>query len=240
MRKKSIGLAIVVAALVMSGGSGRDSWLPASAEADISQPCYVALTFDDGPRRETTERLLDGLRERGVNATFFLLGEMIAGNEDLVQRMAQEGHQIGNHGWSHINLQGQSRAVVAQETGRTAKLLDELLGRGEHWVRPPYGLLNADQRGQFSVPLVHWTVDPEDWKLRDTAADVQAVLTAVQPGDIVLLHDTVPQSVDAALQIADELQRRGYTLVTVEELLYLSGVEPQPGVFYRSATLASA
>lgn len=196
---------------------------------------YVALTFDDGPRSDTTGRLLDGLRARGASATFFLVGEQIAANRALVERMQAEGHQVGNHSWSHAKLQGASRAAVEAEIGRTDAAIRAILGEGSYWVRPPYGLLDDSQRAWFSVPLVHWSVDPEDWKLRNTARDAAAVLADTGPGDIILMHDAVPASVDAALQVVDTLQAQGYTFVTVEELLALEHVEPQPGVLYHRA-----
>lgn len=233
-RLAAMGTAILI---TLSWGGGVTA-VPAGGGAEIpaEEPKYVALTFDDGPRSDTTTRLLDGLLTRGASATFFLVGEQIAGNEDLVRRMRDEGHQVGNHSWSHMMLKGQSNAVVDREIGKTDALLKEVLGDGTYWVRPPYGLLNESQKKRFTVPLVHWSVDPEDWKLRDTAKDVQAVLKKVQPGDIILMHDSVPETVDAALEIVDTLQAQGYTFVTVEELLRLYGVTPEPGVFYLSAT----
>ena len=233
-RLAAMGAAVLIA---LSWGGGVNA-VPAGGGAEIptEEPKYVALTFDDGPRSDTTTRLLDGLLTRGASATFFLVGEQIAGNEDLVRRMRGEGHQVGNHSWSHMMLKGQSNAVVDREIGKTDALLKEVLGDGTYWVRPPYGLLNESQKKRFTVPLFHWSVDPEDWKLRDTAKDVQAVLKKVQPGDIILMHDSVPETVDAALEIVDTLQAQGYTFATVEELLRLYDVTPEPGVFYLSAT----
>lgn len=237
MGKKRLAAMGAAVLITLSWGGGVTA-VPAGGGAEIpaEEPKYVALTFDDGPRSDTTTRLLDGLLTRGASATFFLVGEQIAGNEDLVRRMRDEGHQVGNHSWSHMMLKGQSNAVVDREIGKTDALLKEVLGDGTYWVRPPYGLLNESQKKRFTVPLVHWSVDPEDWKLRDTAKDVQAVLEKVQPGDIILMHDSVPETVDAALEIVDTLQAQGYTFVTVEELLRLYGVTPEPGVFYLSAT----
>ena len=237
MGKKRLAAMGAAVLITLSWGGGVTA-VPAGGGAEIpaEEPKYVALTFDDGPRSDTTTRLLDGLLTRGASATFFLVGEQIAGNEDLVRRMRDEGHQVGNHSWSHMMLKGQSNAVVDREIGKTDALLKEVLGDGTYWVRPPYGLLNESQKKRFTVPLVHWSVDPEDWKLRDTAKDVQAVLKKVQPGDIILMHDSVPETVDAALEIVDTLQAQGYTFVTVEELLRLYGVTPEPGVFYLSAT----
>lgn len=212
-----------------------ESALPAVAPAEISETKYVALTFDDGPRANTTGRLLDGLRERGASATFFLIGRQIAGNEDLVLRMKVEGHQVGNHTWDHVTLQGKPAAVVQKEICRTDNAIRNILGDGSYWVRPPYGLLNKNQRCCFSTPLVHWSVDPEDWKLKNAKKVVDAVLKKVQPGNIILLHDIYATSVDAAFQIVDTLEAEGYEFVTVEELLALYGITPQAGVFYTDA-----
>lgn len=234
MRTQRSAFLGIMAAVLLICCRGKNV-IPAVAQAEISETKYVALTFDDGPRACTTGRLLDGLRERGASATFFLIGRQIAGNEDLVCRMKDEGHQIGNHTWDHVKLQGMPAAVVSEEISRTDDAIRDILGDGTYWVRPPYGLLNKNQLCCFSTPLVHWSVDPEDWKLRNTKRVTAAVLKKVQPGDIILLHDFYQTSVDAALQIVDTMEDEGYEFVTVEELLALYGVTPQTGRFYTDA-----
>lgn len=224
------------AALIFSAASSRAD-RPTSAPADIREtPRCVALTFDDGPRADTTPLLLDGLRQRGVHATFFLIGNQIAPNAALVRRMHAEGHQVGNHTWSHRRLQGASQAVVQAEVGRTDAMLRAVLGNGTYWVRPPYGLLSESQQRLFSVPLVRWSVDPKDWKRRNADADTAAVLRCVKPGDIILMHDAYRPSVTAALRIVDALRSQGYHFSTVEELLKAQGTSPQPGCVYCSAS----
>ena len=230
MRKKISALALC--ALLLTGCG-------AAAEADgtamvTEKIKYVALTFDDGPRRGTTDMLLDGLGERGAAATFFLIGESIYGNEDLVARMAAEGHQIGNHTWSHLRLETEPRETVTAEIARTEEALHALLGGSGYWLRTPYGLL--PQQADIQVPLVKWNLDPRDWESRDKWKVVNAVMAEVEPGSIILLHDIYQPSVEAALEIVDRLQEQGYWFVTVEELLKLSGIEAQPGVMYRSGT----
>ena len=180
-------------------------------------------------------RILKLLRRHSVHATFFIPGFTAEEYPDMVRQIAAQGHDIGNHSWSHADLKSESDGGFQQEVGRTDALLRETLGEGDYWLRPPYGFLTAHQRQLLTVPAVKWSVDPEDWKLRNTEKDVAAVLQGVQPGDIILMHDTIPATVDAALRIVDALQAEGYTFVTVEELLALSGVEAQPGVFYCSA-----
>lgn len=202
----------------------------------LEEPKYVALTFDDGPRSSTTGRLLDGLLERGVSATFFVVGEQIQRNEELIQRMKTEGHQIGNHTYSHTRLQTAEKNTVLEEIHKTEVVLEGLVGKGDFWLRPPYGLIDAQRSALVKTPMICWSLDPEDWKLRDTEKVIAAVMDSVKPGDIILLHDFYPTSVDAALEIIDQLQAEGYTFVTVEELFRIEGVEPQAGTLYNTPT----
>ena len=193
----------------------------------------VALTFDDGPRNSTTGRLLEGLALREVPATFFLLGSRIAGSEELIREMAADGHQIGVHTFDHVVVADLSRADFDLQVGKTRALLASILGPGEFWLRPPYGIVDASVRRWSDGPLILWSVDPEDWAKLSPEAVVQAALKEAGPNDIVLLHDFFSDSVDAALEIVDTLQAEGYYFVTVEELLALNGITPQPGVMYR-------
>jgi len=203
--------------------------------ADITMETkYVALTFDDGPKKGTTDRLLDGLRSRGASATFFLVGEQVRLYPDLVRRMQAEGHQVGNHTWDHMRLENATEQVLVQEIEKTEMLLREILGGEDYWLRPPYGTVNPESVGKINVPMVKWSVDPRDWESRDREKIVQSVLEQVKPNSIILLHDIYPVSVDAALEVIDNLQDDGYWFVTVEELLAINGIEPQPGVMYRS------
>lgn len=227
------GLLFLCLAGLALWASASEEALPADAAAELpAEVKYIALTFDDGPRRDTTEKLLNGLRERGASATFFLVGEEIVGKEDLVERMAAEGHQVGNHTWSHVRLGGTAPETAAREVRMTEEALEELLGEGEYWLRPPYGFIDEDM--EVGVPMVKWSVDPRDWESRNAAQVVQAVLRDAGPNAIILLHDIYPSSVEAALQIVDTLEEEGYWFVTVEELLRLNGVAPEAGVLYRS------
>lgn len=230
-------LFAVIAALVLLGCVSGHGEIPVDGTAVIPEETkYIALTFDDGPRQGTTDRLLDGLRERGASATFFLVGEQAQTNPGLVRRMKAEGHQVGNHTWSHVRLEGAAPSAITEDVGKNEAFLKSLLGEGGYWLRPPYGLITPGTEDQISVPMVKWSVDPRDWESRDTAKVVQAVLKDAKPNSIILLHDIYPTSVDAALQIVDTLQAEGYWFVTVEELLRLNGVEPQAGTMYRTGT----
>ena len=218
-------------------GSQTSGVLPADSAVGIpADPHYVALTFDDGPKQGTTDRLLDGLKQRGASATFFLVGEQAALYPDLVKRMAEEGHQVGNHTWSHVRLEGEEESALRQEIQKTEILLQNILGGSGYWLRPPYGLIAKTVAEHVAVPMVKWSVDPRDWESRNSEAICRAVLESVRPNSIILLHDIYEPSVDAALRLADKLQEAGYLLVTVEELLALNGVQPEAGILYRTGT----
>lgn len=153
---KKDGWHFGLAGLLLLGQTEQFLAVPADGTAAISQQRYVALTFDDGPKRETTARLLDGLRERGASATFFLIGRQIPDQRDLVERMKAEGHQVGNHTWNHIRLATTSDPAVAeQEIQKTDTLLREILGDGTYWLRPPYGAIQDAQKPQISGAYGH-------------------------------------------------------------------------------------
>lgn len=228
-------VCLMAAALAPEREESVKTTAPAQVAEDSGEPKYVALTFDDGPRAETTSVLLEGLQQRGIKATFFLIGEQIPGNEWLVQWMAENGHQIGSHTYTHLKIQGSNQDTILQEINKTEVLLKSILGEGEYWLRPPYGLIDEQQKKLIKTPMVYWSVDPEDWKTLDTAQIVEHVCSHVKNGDIILLHDFYPTSVEAALQIVDRLQKEGYEFVTVEELMRLNGTQPQAGKLYRNA-----
>ena len=149
----------------------------AEVEIEPEMP-VVALTFDDGPRAATTGRLLDELALREVPATFFLLGHRLQGNEELVRRMAREGHQIGVHTFDHIPVTGLSRQDFGLQVGGVRAQLRDILGDGEFWLRPPYGQADGNTRAWADSPIVLWSVDPEDWKDHDVSRIVSAVTSS--------------------------------------------------------------
>ncbi len=195
---------------------------------------YVALTFDDGPSGKFTRQLLDGLYDRGVKGTFLLCGYRIQQYPDITQRIYEEGHEIGYHGYSHKNMQGLSRRDIARELEDTQALLPE--GCTPRFFRPPGGKMNDGVRQVAEVrglALLSWSVDPRDWATDDVDAIETAVLNTIQDGDIVLLHDMTPSSVQAALDIVDILLEENFELVTVSELARIRTIAPKPGREYK-------
>lgn len=221
------GLALCLG--LLAGGS-RDAVPTGASPAPAG---YVALTFDDGPWPGTTRVLLDGLKERGAKATFFVIGKQIETRPELIQRMAAEGHQIGLHTWDHVALRGLGAGEVCRQLDMSRAALAELVGERAFMLRPPYGFVDETVKQCAGAPIICWSVDTEDWRDEDVPRIVKAAAEGVKDGDIILMHDIFHSSVDAALQTVDSLQAQGFELVTVEELFALRGVEPAAGEVYR-------
>ncbi len=180
----------------------------------------VALTFDDGPHAKYTEKLLDGLKERGIKATFFLIGESIEGKEELVKRMSEEGHLIGNHTYYHTQLTKVSTEKACTEIWKTNTIIYEVTGKMPEYIRPPFGEWNEELACAVEMLPVLWDIDPLDWKYQNKDRIVKHVINNVKDGDIILLHDVYGTSVEAALEIVDKLKEKGYIFVTVDELMF--------------------
>ena len=196
------------------------------------EPKLIALTFDDGPRRSTTTELLDGLAQRGVRATFFLIGEQVPGNEDLLRRMDEEGHQIGIHTYDHVMLTGLNAADFSAQVDRTRTVLKNALGHNDFLLRPPYGMVDDGVKRRAGCPIILWSVDPEDWDDKNTDRIVEHVVSRAKDGDIILLHDIYPTSVEAALRIVDALHQKGFYFLTVDELAAQRRLSLKAGTTY--------
>ena len=199
--------------------AGSQSIRTAGERKITSETGRVALTFDDGPHPVYTEKLLDGLKERNVRATFFVVGKNIPGNEELIRRMDQEGHLIGNHTYDHVKICDMTGQDACSQVEKTSSLIRGITGYDTEFVRPPFGAWNKSMECSFVMIPVLWDVDPLDWTTRNVSTVVSRVLTEVEDGDIILLHDYYDSSVEAALQIADRLSAGGYEFVTVDELI---------------------
>ncbi len=205
------------------------SLLPAVSAA---QPKLVALTFDDGPG-PYTERLLNGLEERGVHATFFCLGNRAELYPDLIKRMMRDGHQVANHSYSHPNLNELTTEKAVQEIETTDQILNRILGGSEsHYLRPPYGNIKKEVLAQMKAPVFIWSVDTIDWQLLNTTKVKDRLLEQTFDGSVVLMHDIHYTTVDAVLAALDTLADRGYEFVTLKELYRRRGSAAYAGGVY--------
>ena len=179
----------------------------------------VALTFDDGLSPKYTPELLDGLKKRGIKASFFLLGKNIEDNRDLVERMEEEGHLIGNHTYNHVKLDELSETCAKQEILKTNNKIYEVTGKYPQYMRPPYGAWKKNLELGVEMLPVFWDIDTLDWKVQNAETVIKTVFREVEDGSVILMHDEYPSTVEAALSVADELQKKGYEFVTVDQLI---------------------
>ena len=180
----------------------------------------IALTFDDGPNAQYTPVLLDGLKERDVKASFFVIGANIEKEEngEIIRRMHEEGHLIGNHTYHHVDLSNMSPEDAHRELQMTDRLVRDITGEEPVLVRPPFGEFPQSLEEPEKL-YVKWTVDSRDWVTKNTQEIVRKVVTDTGENDIILMHDCYGTSVEAALQIIDALQEKGYEFVTADRLL---------------------
>ena len=190
-----------------------------SASATPVEAPKIALTFDDGPSTAWTPALLDGLKERGVKATFFLIGENADKNPEIVKRMAEEGHLIGNHTYHHVELTKVSENEARLELADTSAVIVRITGKEPEYMRPPFGAWQRKLEQEIQMLPVIWTIDPLDWTTENQDEIVNKVVTEAEENDIILLHDCYKSSIEAGLRIVDILQEEGFVFVTVDELL---------------------
>ena len=229
---------LLVLALLPVGALLAGQAAPAAVSADAplagawEDRKLIALTFDDGPRRATTTRLLDGLAERGVKATFFLIGAQVEHNEDVIRRMDREGHQIGIHTYDHVQLTGLNRADFAAQVDKSRTLLKQVLGHNDFLLRPPYGILDDSVKQWADCPIILWSIDPKDWEDQNTQREIRYVTANARDGGIILMHDIFSPSVDAALAIIDQLHAQGYLFCTIDQLFSARGIPLEAGKSY--------
>lgn len=234
-------LAAGCALILLLGSYAFASWPQSQLYGDIithgpTDRPRIALTFDDGPNEPYTSQILDVLREKGVRATFFVVGANVEAMPDTVRRAAAEGHAIGNHSYAHAKGDALWDARYG-DVRQTQRAIERILGAGATVYRSPSGFHTPWQLWAVrreGLTAVHWDVQTKDWERPDPETIVRRVLASAGPGAIVLMHDgdgtnhgTDRSPTVAALpEIIDQLQRRGYELVTVPELLGLPFLQP--------------
>lgn len=231
MKKTLVGILVfdmIMGMLCLWAGEKRqDTTAPASQEVSAGKIAgeedvakKIALTFDDGPHPRYTEQLLDGLKERNVVATFFVTGENAQNYPNIIRREQEEGHLIGNHTYSHIQLTSGNRETFREELVKTNEILENITGEKVSFVRPPYGSWDKSFEKELNMFPVLWNIDPLDWCSHNAECIAAKVVENAGDGDIILMHDYYDTSVTAALEVVDVLQKRGFQFVTVEEILF--------------------
>lgn len=184
----------------------------------------VALTFDDGPRRTNSSLTLTNLMKSGIRATFFLVGNRIAGDSDVVIREHDEGHAIGGHNWTHANVTKVSGAKLQAMKGKVDQALEKTIGIPSRYNRVPYGLYPQMIRAKSGWPLIQWSLDTYDWRGLSAKKITATVMDQISDGDIILCHDVKDNTHHAVPLIVQGLEERGYIFLTVDELFAKDGV----------------
>lgn len=193
----------------------------------------VAITLDDGPHSVHTKEILDILQDHNAKATFFMLGQNIVNNRDIVKDVYDRGNEIGIHTWSHKQLTKLSKDEIISEIKRTSDEIQDITGQRPNLVRPPYGSLNDRVKSAVEYTFILWNIDSLDWKSRDENKIVPLVMDNVQDGDIILLHDIHSTTIPAVEKIVNQLEILDYQMVTVSELLESKGYDTtKTKVFY--------
>lgn len=206
--------------MVMGDASGEEEGAESRSGVEPGEETKkIALTFDDGPHPRYTEELLDGLAERDVKATFFLLGQNIEGREEIIERMAREGHLIGNHTYYHVDITRLSQREACREILDTSEKITAITGQPVEYIRPPFGNWDKELECEVMMLPIFWSVDTLDWTTKNEDQIVQKVVTKIEENDIILMHDSYDSTVKAALRIVDLLQAEGYEFVTADELI---------------------
>ncbi|MBR3840642.1 MAG: polysaccharide deacetylase family protein [Erysipelotrichales bacterium] len=192
--------------------------IPYTNEVSKTTSKVIALTFDDGPNRRITPKILDLLDEYNIKATFFLIGKQIDENQEIVERMLASGHQIGNHTFTHHNILKLSDDEILAELRKTDEALSKL-NYTPTIFRPPYGSYTKECVSDISKTVITWDLDSRDWELLDANKVYKKVMSEVKNNDIILMHDMYESTYEAVKRLIPDLLEAGYEFVTVEELL---------------------
>lgn len=200
----------------------KDTLSSSTRNIDPNKP-MVALTFDDGPYPRATVSILNTLKKYDCVATFFVLGNRVPNYKNIIQRMVDEGNELGNHSYNHKQLTALTPKELKEQINRTQKAVFDVVGSEPKFLRPTYGSYDEKLRAAIDMPIILWSIDPQDWKIKDAKKINDHILSRVKDGDIILMHDIFEATAEAAEMLVPELLNRGFQLVTVSELYELRG-----------------
>lgn len=211
--------------------AGKDRWL--RKDLDKNKP-MVALTFDDGPYTPVTKKILDALQKHDQRATFFWVCNRIPRYESSVKDAYEQGCQIASHTFEHVILTKlKKKKSILTQIDKANREVNKVIGCDTTALRPPGGAVNGKVKKTVKVPMICWNVDSEDWKSRNTKKILQRC-KSVSDGDIILMHDLYPTTAKAVEKLVPQLKKKGFQMVTIDELFYYKGIELKPGKVYFS------
>lgn len=201
-------------------------------DLDPDKP-MVALTFDDGPYDRVTNRIVKALAKHDSRATFFVVGNRVERYADTMKNAYKKGNQIATHTFDHGDLSKMKKKQIRRELKRAFRVMKKINGENPTMLRPPYGNVNDKMRQTIQIPMIYWSVDTEDWASRNKDK-ILSRCKSIKDGDIVLMHDLYPSTAAAVEKLIPKLRKKGFQLVTVEELFYYKGIDAKGGKVYFS------
>lgn len=229
-KKKPVVTPTAVPANDDSTGNGTKKWI--RTDLDKDKP-MIALSFDDGPYTPVTGKILKVLKKYDARATFFVVGNRVNTYSKVLKESYDMGNQIASHTYDHEDLSKMTKKQLSAEMTKTNKALQSVIGCHASLIRPPYGNISDVMRKNIKIPMIYWSIDTDDWKWRN-AKKVLAECQNVQDGDIILMHDLYSSTALAVKKLVPRLQKKGYQLVTIDEMFYYKGVKAEAGKVYAS------
>lgn len=211
--------------------NGADHWI--RKDLDASKP-MIAFTFDDGPYAKVTRRILKALNKSNGRATFFVVGNRVPEFSETLALQYEQGNQIGSHTFDHKDLSKMKAKKIKWEINKTNQKVSKVIGCNTTALRPPYGNVSDTMRKTIKTPMYYWSIDSEDWKSRNANSIVKRCKDA-KDGDIILMHDLYPTTADAVERLAPYFVKKGFQLVTLDEMFYYKHKDAEPGKVYFSA-----
>ena len=199
-------------------------------DLDPEKP-MIALTFDDGPYDRVTNRIVKVLAKHDSRATFFVVGNRVERYADTMKNAYNKGNQIATHTFDHGDLSKMKKKQIRRELKRAFRVMKKINGENPTMLRPPYGNVNDKMRQTIRIPMIYWNVDTEDWASRNKDK-ILSRCKSIKDGDIVLMHDLYPSTAAAVEKLVPKLRKKGFQLVTVEELFYYKGIDAKGGKVY--------
>ena len=239
INSKRINIFVIMIVIAFIISSYIFTPFPKNYSIEVQNPNrkMIALTFDDGPS-DYTQTLLDGLNQKGAKATFFVLGKKAVKNSSVLKNIVADGHLLGNHTYTHIDMLKTNKGTIKEQIYSTNKIIKEITGTDVKFYRPPYGHYFGNTLNAIDDMIaVKWTNDSIDWKHQDEDYVYNYIVNKAHDGEILLLHDTKQTTVKAALRAIDTLQSQGYSFVRVDELLCRNGDKLAPGIAYRGCKM---
>ena len=194
----------------------------------------VAITFDDSPNKGNTSKILKYLNNNMAHATFFIVGDKITNNEDILLSIKNYGNEIGSHSFSHQNMSKLSDDEIIDDYNKMNKIYRNLFDEDIKYLRPPYGIYKNSQLNLLSTSYILWSLDTNDWRYRNSDYLVNYVVNNIKDGDIILFHDTYDSTVKAIEELLPILYSKGYQVMSVGELAKLKGYNIENSKVYHN------